>query len=93
MFKNYPADAVNLSRPTEVPRKRVLLALSELGLSFVPLSVTLKDMATNFIRSFYYNQRITEGALFGYYESMGNQKGMSTISKQYMNPFEVGLKL
>jgi hypothetical protein len=93
MFQSYPAIAMNLSKPTQVPRKRILLNLAELGLSFVPLNVTLKDIATSFMRSYYAKQKITEGALYGHYESIGDQKGMHGIAKQYMNPFEVNLKL
>jgi hypothetical protein len=92
-FKNYPAIAMNLSKPLEVPRKRVLLSLAQLGLSFVPISVTIKDTISNFMKSYYVKQKITEGALFGYYESEGNQEGMKYIARQYMNPFEVALKL
>jgi hypothetical protein len=93
MFKNYPAIAVNLTKPSQVPRKRVLLSIAQLGLSFVPLSVTIRDSVTNFMKSFYVKQKITEGALFGYFESEGNQEGMKYIAKQYMNPFEISLKL
>jgi hypothetical protein len=93
MFKNYPAVAVNLSKPSQVARKRVLLSIAQLGLSFIPLNATIKDGVTNFMKSFYVKQKITEGALFGYYESQSNQTGMNQVSKQYMNPFEVSLKL
>jgi hypothetical protein len=93
MFKKYPAIAMNLSKPSQVPRMRVMLSIAELGLSFVPISVTIKDAAANFMKSFYSKQKITEGALFGYYESEGNQVGMKNIAKQYMNPFEIALKL
>ena len=37
MFQNRPALAYNFDRPTQVARKRVVLNLAELGLSFVPL--------------------------------------------------------
>jgi hypothetical protein len=93
MFKNYPAIAMNLSKPTQVSRKRTMLTIAELGLSFVPISVTIRDAVTNFMRSFYAKQKITEGALYGYFESTANQAGMKHIEKQYMNPFEVSLKL
>lgn len=93
MFKNYPAIAMNISKPNQVPRKRVMLSIAELGLSFVPISVTIRDAVTNFMRSFYSKQKITEGALYGYFESNGNEMGMKHITKQYMNPFEVSLKL
>lgn len=93
MFFNTPAVAYNFDRPTVVARKRVLLNLAQLGLSFVPLSAYLKDTATNFIKSFYEKQRLTEGALFGYLESMGQKDHQEKLVEQYMNPFEVNLIL
>ena len=84
---------MNLSKPAQVSRKRVMLSIAELGLSFVPVSVTIRDAVTSFMRSFYVKQKITEGALFGYFESNGNEAGMKHIARQYMNPFEISLKL
>lgn len=92
-FKNYPAVAMNLSKPGQVPRKRAMLSIAELGLSFVPISVTIRDSVASFMRSFYAKQKITEGALYGYFESNGNEEGMKNITQQYMNPFEISLKL
>lgn len=80
--------AYNYDRPTLIARKRMLLTLAELGLSFVPLNTTIKDMAGSFIKSFYTAQKITEGALYGYFESIGEKHGMNTIKSQYQNPFD-----
>lgn len=88
MFFNTPAVAYNFNRPTMVARKRVLLNLAQLGLSFVPLSAYLKDMATTFIKSFYEKQRLTEGALYGYLESSAQKEHQQRLFEQYMNPFE-----
>lgn len=93
MFFNSPAVAYNFDRPTLVARKRVLLNLAQLGLSFVPLSAYLKDTASNFIKSFYEKQRLTEGALYGYLESMGEKEHQLRLAEQYMNPFEGELVL
>ena len=88
MFQKRPAVAYNYDRPTQIARKRVMLTLAQLGLSFVPLPATIKDTAGNFIRSYYATQKITEGALYGYFESMGETPGMMQIKSQYMNPFD-----
>ncbi|MBC7429062.1 MAG: hypothetical protein H7336_10650 [Bacteriovorax sp.] len=92
MLQNRPAVAYNYDRPTQIARKRVMLTLAQLGLSFVPMSAAIKDTAGNFIKSYYANQKITEGALYGYFESMGEGAGMKQVKVQYMNPFD-GLTL
>jgi hypothetical protein len=88
MFQNRPAVAYNYDHPTQVVRKRVVLTLAELGLSFVPMSAVIKDTLESFIKSFYQQQKITEGALLGYFESNGDSKGKSQIVAQYLNPFD-----
>ena len=65
-----------------------MLTLAQLGLSFVPLNATIKDTVSNFIKSYYEKQRLTEGALYGYFESLGDRKGMVEIKSQYLNPFD-----
>ncbi len=91
MFEKRPAVAHNYTKPTQVMRKRVLLSLAELGLSFVSLPAIIKDNVTLFIKSYYEKQRITEGALYGFFESNNDQAGKSQIKKQYLNPFDVEL--
>lgn len=88
MFQARPAIAYNYSKPTQIARKRTLLTLANLGLSFVPMNASLKDMAGSFIKSFYEKQKLTEGALYGYFESMGESAGMKQIKSQYLNPFD-----
>ena len=88
MFQNRPAVAYNYDRPTQVVRKRIVLNLAELGLSFVPMSSFFKDTIQSFIRSFYAQQKITEGALYGYFESNGDVKGQQQVAAQYLNPFD-----
>ncbi len=88
MFQNRPAVAYNYDRPTQIARKRVVLNLAQLGLSFVPLSAFIKDNVTLFIKSFYEKQKITEGALYGHFESFGDTKGLKQIQDQYSNPFD-----
>jgi hypothetical protein len=88
MLQSRPAVAYNYDHPTSIARKRVMLTLAQLGLSFVPMSASIKDTAGNFIKSYYANQKITEGALYGYFESMGENDGMRQVKIQYMNPFD-----
>lgn len=88
MFKNRPAIAFNFDRPTQVVRKRVMLSLAGLGLSFVPMGQSLKDNVDKFIKSYYEKQKITEGALYGYFESNGDTEGVNKLYAQYLNPFD-----
>lgn len=88
VLQSRPAVAYNFDRPTQIARKRTMLTLAQLGLSFVPMNATIKDYAGEFIKSFYSNQKITEGALYGYFESMGEDSGMRQIKAQYLNPFD-----
>ena len=88
MFQNRPAVAYNFDHPTQIVRKRVVLTLAELGLSFIPMSAMIKDYLGTFIKSFYEEQKITEGALYGYFESNGNSFGQEQIHAQYLNPFD-----
>lgn len=88
MLQNRPAVAYNFDRPTQVVRKRVVLGLASLGLSFVPMSAMIKDYIDQFIKSYYEQQKITEGALYGYFESNGDSNGLEQIHAQYLNPFD-----
>lgn len=88
MFQNRPAIAYNYDRPSQVVRKRVILTLAQLGLSFVPMSAIIKDNVGNFMKSFYEKQKITEGALYGHFESHGDSVGLSQVKDQYLNPFD-----
>jgi hypothetical protein len=91
MFFNRPAIAYNLSKPNQIARKRILLNLAGLGLSFVPVSDMIKKNVDAFMKSFYVNQRLTEGALYGYFEAHGNKKLNQELVLQYLNPFDLSL--
>lgn len=91
IFQNHPAVAYNYSKPTQVVRKRVMLSLAELGLSFVPVGQGIKNNVETFIKSYYETQRITEGALYGYFESVSDTKAMNQVKLQYLNPFDISL--
>lgn len=88
MFQNRPAVAYNYDRPTQLMRKRVVLTLAGLGISFVPMASIIKDSVSSFIKSFYEKQKITEGALYGYFESSSDTRGLQLIKDQYLNPFD-----
>lgn len=88
IFQNRPAVAYNYDKPTQIVRKRVILQLAGLGLSFVPMGQMIKDNIDSFIKSFYEKQKITEGALYGYFESNGDQEGQNKLYAQYLNPFD-----
>lgn len=87
-FSKLPAVAYNYNRPKDVTRKRIMLNMAQLGLSFVTIPSIIKDQVDGFIKSFYVGQKITEGALYGYFESQKDAKGMQVLQKQYLNPFD-----
>ncbi len=88
MFQNRPAIAFNYDKPSQIVRKRIMLNIAQLGLSFVPMSAFIKDTANSFIKSFYQQQKITEGALYGYFESIEDPRGAQLVKAQYLNPFD-----
>ncbi len=87
-FDKSPAVAYSFDRPRRVKRLRSVLTLASLGLSFVPLPAIIKDNVDSFIKSYYKEQQITEGALVGYFEMNGDQFMVDEIRKQYLNPFD-----
>jgi hypothetical protein len=91
IFQNKPAVAYNYTKPSQVARKRIILNLAELGLSFVPLSEMIKENVATFIKSYYEKQKLTEGALFAHFESTENLSGKSQLQLQYLNPFDSSL--
>ena len=52
------------------------------------ITAIIKDNVGSFIKSFYQQQKITEGALYGYFESNGDTDGQNQIHAQYLNPFD-----
>lgn len=88
MIQREPAVAFSRTNPNKIKRKRVLLQLGQLGLSFVPLSAWLKDIAEDFMKSMYEQQQVTEGALYGYFESNEMEDDQALLRSQYVNPFD-----
>lgn len=91
MFHGTPAVAFSKDEPRKIARKRILLQLAGLGVSFVPVSQFIKDIVSNGLKSYYEKQTITEGALYGYFESMEDQNSIDQLKSQYLNPFEQNL--
>lgn len=87
MFTSKPAVAYYYDKPGKVKRKRVLLQLAELGLSFLTIPNFLKSQISKYIGSFYYRQVITEGSLVGYFEDNGREKMRDMILSQTVNPY------
>jgi len=75
-------------RPKYVMRKRGLLRIVQVGLSFVTIPNFIKNIVNSYVDSTYVTQRITEGALYGYFEATGNEELKKIIAAQSMNPFE-----
>lgn len=89
-FSGKPSLAYDYSNPKKVKRLRSLLNLGGVVLGFVPkIPEGLKNLAQNFMRSFYQQQVRTEGALIGYFESTGDTAMMSSIYKQRNNLYIV----
>lgn len=84
-----PAIAFNYAKPEKVLRTRQFLGLAQIGLSFIPVSDGIKGLVNDFIDSTYEQQRQTEGALFGYFESTGQTEFAKIIKKQYHNPYDL----
>lgn len=93
MFNAKPAVAMNLDHPSKIVRKRILLQLGSLGVSFLSLPQWVKDMGKSYFDSFYENQRLTEGALFAHYEIQSYDDRQQDIVNQYLNPFDLNLQL
>lgn len=86
-FTSSPALAYNYDRPNFVKRKRIVVKLAELGVSFLTLPNWIKSTADGFLKSLYKEQELTEGALFGHFESQNDQEGMDLVKRQFFNPF------
>lgn len=74
--------------PLKIYRKRLVLQLAEMGINFVPIGQWYKEKLVVYMRSMYDNQRLTEGALFAYFESKGEADKAKIIMMQNVNPYE-----
>ncbi len=93
LFNSNPAIAFYLDQPEKMARKRMIMQLAGLGISFLPLPGFIKTLGETYIKSTYEKQKITEGALFGYFEVQQNNQRMQEVLMQYQNPFDTQLNL
>ncbi|EQC46376.1 hypothetical protein M899_2017 [Bacteriovorax sp. BSW11_IV] len=91
MLNSMPAISYSYDAPKKVKRLRTILQLGQLGISFVPVSATIKDMVTKFMKSYYEEQSLTEGALYAHFDLVGNDFMKSELVEQMVNPFETEL--
>ncbi|PIQ62964.1 MAG: hypothetical protein COW00_00505 [Bdellovibrio sp. CG12_big_fil_rev_8_21_14_0_65_39_13] len=88
MFKTSPAVAMYINNPSRIARKRTVLQLAQLGMSFLSLPSWIKSPVESYLKSSYQNQRLTEGALYGYFESQSDLDSMQSVLMNYQNPFD-----
>lgn len=89
MFSSKPHVAYYYDRPNKVFLNRTLIRLSQIGLSFVPfVPERVRNAIDSFADSFYYQQKITEGSLYGYFDSIGDDKMKEQIKIQSINPYD-----
>jgi len=88
MFSSKLAVAYYFDSPKKVRRVRMVAQLAQLGLSFVPMGSFFKGLIDNYIDSFYRQQSLAEGALYGHFESMGDSEFTTVLKNQVLNPFE-----
>ncbi len=86
-FDSKPAIAFNYDQPQKIKRLRTVLTLARLGISFVSFPAFLKDLVTDYIKSYYEKQQITEGALLAQFEMLDQEDDILVLKKQYLNAF------
>ncbi|GAB4419984.1 MAG: hypothetical protein OHK0056_30330 [Bacteriovoracaceae bacterium] len=89
MFNSSPAISMYTNNVGKIARKRALLQLAQLGMSFVSLPSWIKSPVESYLKSHYQNQRLTEGALYAYFETQNDQQGMDSVKMIYQNPFDL----
>lgn len=88
-FSSKLSVAYNYEKPTSVRRFRSLMNLAQVGLGFIPLPNWLKSQVNSFMDSYYVSQKLTEGALVGYFESQNDAFMANKVVKQMINPYIV----
>tara|TARA_X000000950_G_scaffold225197_1_gene271531 strand:- start:222 stop:956 length:735 start_codon:yes stop_codon:yes gene_type:complete len=87
-FSTAPSVAYYYDDPNKVMKDRLIFMVARLGLSFVPIPQFIKDLGDSFLKSKYTRQALSEGALFAYFESVGQEEMARDILAQTLNPFE-----
>ncbi len=88
MFSSKESIAHYFDAPAKVKRQRQVLQLGQLGLSFISMPQFIKDLANSYMKSHYEAQRLTEGSLVAYFESINDSVMSKHMVKQNVNPFQ-----
>jgi hypothetical protein len=88
-FSKKQAVSYFYNKPSKIFRKRSLLQLAELGMSFISLPNIIKSPLEGYLKSFYEKQRLTEGALYGYFVDNNMTTHMNAVLLQNVNPYEL----
>ena len=87
LLSNEPSDAYFFDAPKKLQTQRRVMRLVQMGLRFVPIPGFLKSGAATFIQSTYASQVRTEGALFGFLDSIADKTATEVLLDQSINPF------
>ncbi|EQC48037.1 hypothetical protein [Bacteriovorax sp. Seq25_V] len=87
MIDSKPAIAYSFDNPKKIKRTRAVLTLARLGLSFVSLPAMIKDIVQDYMKSYYEQQQITEGALMAYFEQNDMTDEAKNVRSQFINPY------
>ncbi len=87
MIDSKPAIAYSFDNPKKIKRMRSVLTLARLGLSFVSLPAMIKDIVQDYMKSYYEQQQITEGALMAYFEQNEMIDEVKAVRSQFINPY------
>ena len=93
IFNSRPAIAFYIDNPKKMVRKRIIMQLAGLGISFLPIPNFIKNIGDKYIKSTYEKQKLTEGAFYGYFEATSNFLRMDEVLMQYQNPFDINIRL
>ncbi len=87
LFNSRPAISYYEQSPNKVLRKRQVLELASLGISFLTVPDFIKSFGQKFFKSFYEEQRLQEGALMGYLKQNNMDEISHNVRRQALNPF------
>ncbi len=86
-FSAKPAISYYFDDPNRVIRTRQIIQIALLGMNIIPIPNFIKGQVTNFLDSMYKEHKLTEGALFAYFESQKDAKTLQLIRLAQVNPF------
>lgn len=88
MFNTSPAITMYVNDVQKIARKRAVLQLAQLGMSFITIPNWIKSPVESYLKSHYQNQRLTEGSLYAYFDVQNDQWGKDAVKMIYQNPFD-----